>query len=69
MPQKSNWVTTSVAARELGCTAKFLREQRDKLFKLGRHYRSLNPHAWRPTYRWHLKRCQQLMGSEGATEE
>lgn len=55
------WLTTSQAAAELGCSPKYLRENRDTLFKRGTHYRVLNPSAWRPTYRWHLKKIQKLM--------
>lgn len=55
------WVTTTEAAAELGCSAKYLRENRDTLFQKGTHYRVLNPQAWRPTYRWHLKKIQKLM--------
>lgn len=55
------WVSTTQAATELGCSNKFLLSQRDRLFKSGTHYRVLNPEAWRPTYRWHLKRLQELM--------
>lgn len=55
------WVSTSEAAEALGCSAKYLRENRDDVFKRGEHYRVLNPKAWRPTYRWHLKKIQKLM--------
>ena len=54
------WVSTAVLAEELGCEQKFIRESlKDSLFKAGIHYRNLNPQAWRPTYRWHLKKCLQ----------
>jgi hypothetical protein len=64
MPKKVArvWVTTTQAAAELGCSPKYLRENRD-LFKRGTHYRSLNPRAWRPTYRWHLKNLQTFMAA------
>lgn len=55
------WLTTTQAAEELGGTPKYLRENRDTIFKRGTHYRVLNPNAWRPTYRWHLKKIQKLM--------
>lgn len=55
------WLTTSQAAAELGCSPKYLRENRDTIFKRGTHYRVLNPNAWRPSYRWHLKKIQKLM--------
>ena len=55
------WLSTTEAAAELGCSAKYLRENRDNVFKRGTHYRVLNPNAWRPTYRWHIKKIQKLM--------
>ncbi|MBW4485060.1 MAG: hypothetical protein KME14_21190 [Tildeniella torsiva UHER 1998/13D] len=55
------WLSTTEAAAELGCGPKYLRENRDKIFKKGTHYRVLNPEAWRPTYRWHIKKIQKLM--------
>ncbi|NET39611.1 MAG: DNA-binding protein [Cyanothece sp. SIO1E1] len=55
------WVSTSKAAAELGCSTDFLLDNREKLFQRGKHWRNLNPQAWRPTYRWHLKHCEQLM--------
>jgi predicted ArsR family transcriptional regulator len=54
MTRKSSWVTTTKAAESLGVSAKFLRKQRDQLFKKGTHYRVVNPATWRPEYRWHL---------------
>lgn len=64
MANKTPWVSTSAAAEALGVSAKFLRQQRDRLFKRGHHYRIVNPAAWRPTYRWHLKRVEALMEVE-----
>lgn len=62
MPKKrSPWVSTTQAAAELGCSITFLYRQRGELFKPKTHYKTLNPRAWRPTYRWHLPRCQKLM--------
>ena len=63
MTRKSPWVTTSKAAEALGVSAKFLRTQRDQLFKKGTHYRVVNPAAWRPEYRWHLKKLESLMAA------
>lgn len=63
MARKSPWVTTSKAAEALGVSAKFLRAQRDQLFKKGTHYRVVNPAAWRPEYRWHLKQLESLMAA------
>ncbi|MDB9527931.1 hypothetical protein PN498_18200 [Oscillatoria sp. CS-180] len=55
---RSPWVSTKQLAEELGCSQKFIRETlKDELFKKNQHYRNINPSAWRPTYRWHLKKC------------
>lgn len=60
MPKKksSPWVSTAVAAYELGVSAKFLLRNRTELFKKSVHWRCKNPNAWRPTYSWHLQRCE-----------
>jgi len=55
------WLSTTKTAEKLGITPKFLRENRLKLFKAGRHYRLKNPHASRPTYVWHAERCEKLL--------
>lgn len=60
---KSNspWVTTTALAQELGCAPKHIRNTlKDDVFRQGYkrgEYYVINPHAWRPTYRWHLGRC------------
>lgn len=61
MPRKSQWVSTSAAAAELGCSTDFLLDHKDDLFKRGKHWKVLNPSAFRKTYRWHVIRCQKLM--------
>lgn len=68
MARKSPWVTTKEAAEALNVSQKFLRNQRDRLFKKRQHYRLLNPRAWRPTYRWHLPNIQKLMESDSEFE-
>lgn len=60
MPAKT-WLGTTKAAKELDVTPKYLRENRLKLFKAGHHYRLINPTAARPTYKWHLERCEALL--------
>jgi hypothetical protein len=65
MPRKSDWVPTSRAAEELGCSSEFLLRNRDSLFKVGKHYRIMNPMAYRKTYRWHVIKCQKLMETGG----
>ncbi|NEQ46990.1 MAG: hypothetical protein F6K00_27000 [Leptolyngbya sp. SIOISBB] len=64
-PQKrSAWVSTSTLANELGVTSKHIRQRlKDKVLKPSEHYRNINPHAWRPTYRWHLKKCLEAVES------
>lgn len=64
MARSKVWVSTSAAAQELGCSTDFLLKKRVELFQKGFHWRRLNPHAARPTYRWHLKRCEKIMESE-----
>jgi hypothetical protein len=64
---RSPWVSTRRLAEELGCTPKHIRESlKDEVFKMGTHYRNVNPTAWRPTYRWHLKRCCECLDGRGA---
>lgn len=57
--KSSPWISTADAARELGVSAKFLLRQRNQLFKKNQHWRSKNPLAWRQTYLWHIKRCEE----------
>ncbi len=59
--EASQWVSTRKLANELGVSISFLWKNRESLFTQGVHWRLINPHAWRPTYRWHVGRCQQLM--------
>lgn len=61
------WISTTALADELGVSAKFLRENRTKLFAPGKHYRLKNPKAYRPTYAWNKERCKALLNQ--ATKE
>lgn len=62
MPKpRRQWLPTTQAATELGCSPKFLINNRNVLFLKGKHYRVLNPKAWRPTYRWHVDRIKKVM--------
>lgn len=65
MPRRlsSNWVTTEVAARALGCSRDHLCSLRDEGFlKNGKHWRNIaRPGAARPTYRWHIKRIETAL--------
>jgi len=58
-----DWVSTSIAAESLGTTREFLLKNRYVLFQNGIHWRSINPIAARPTYRWNLKKIEELMSS------
>lgn len=57
----SDWMTTAAAAAALGVTSKHLRESLRKELKEGQHYRNVSPGAARPSYRWHLKRIENLL--------
>ncbi len=59
--ENQSWISTTAAAELLGVGRTFLLNHRFDLFKKNYHWRSINPHAVRPSYRWHLKRCEQLM--------
>lgn len=54
----SPWVTTKQLAQHLNCSVWYLRDARKAgVFLQGKHWKTLNPNAYCPTYRWHLKRC------------
>lgn len=61
--RKSDWVTGTVLCEELGFSVKHLnRLRQDGFLKEGKHYRSIGrSHARRPTYRYHLKRCETAL--------
>ncbi|GAB4465595.1 MAG: hypothetical protein OHK0037_20520 [Elainellaceae cyanobacterium] len=60
---KSDWVTTAALCKALGFGVKHLWRLRDEgLLKQGQHWRNIaRPQAARPTYRWHLKRCEEAI--------
>lgn len=59
MSEKRVWITTKALSVELGCTQEHIRKNlKDSVFKRDHHYRNISPTAWRPSYRWHLPRCQ-----------
>ena len=63
--KRSAWVSTSTLANELGVTSKHIRQRlKDEVLKPSEHYRNINPHAWRPTYRWHLEKCLQAVEAD-----
>lgn len=69
VPRKlsSEWVASSVACQVLGFSIKHLtRLREDGTLKQGTHWRNISPTAARPTYRYHLKRCEAVL--EGKAE-
>ena len=61
--QKSKWVSTAIAAKELGISRKhLLKLKKDGLFKVGKHWidirRSMSARA---TYRWSLEMCLKAL--------
>lgn len=59
----SAWLDTKSAAVALGCCTRHLHHLRqDGLLKNGVHWRDIRRTGGsRPTYRWHLKRCQEQL--------
>ena len=64
MPRTSPWVSTSTAAQTLGVSKDFLYENREQSFKRGKHWRCINPKAYRPTYQWHIANIEKYLGRE-----
>lgn len=60
---KADWVATGIMCEALGISDKHLWRLRDEgLLKEGTHWRNIaRPQAARPTYRWHLKRCEKAL--------
>ena len=61
---KTQWVSTSIAAERLGVSKQFLLKYRGDLFKQRKHWKNINPHAFRPTYRWHVANCEKAMDGD-----
>jgi hypothetical protein len=63
MARKSAWFSTSKTAEALGVTVDYLLALRTvEEIKPGVHFRTISrPNAARPTYRWHLKKMEDLM--------
>lgn len=58
-----DWLSTSAMAEVLGCSIDHLYRLRDiGELKKGTHWYCLNQQAARPTYRWHKKRVEQVLG-------
>ena len=58
------WVTTAQLAEEIGCGRYFLLRNREALFKQGTHWRILNPHSARPTYRWNRTKVLKILQND-----
>lgn len=58
-----DWLSTTAMAEALGCSIDHLYRLRDiGELKKGTHWYCLNNKAARPTYRWHKKRVEQVLG-------
>lgn len=57
------WVSTTVASEALGVSYQHLHNLRnDGTLKPGKHWRNIaKRNAVRPTYRWHLKNCENAL--------
>jgi hypothetical protein len=51
-PKKGAWISTAAMADELGWSVQFLLKHRNDRFESRTHWRMLDPHAKRVTYRW-----------------
>lgn len=60
---KSDWITTTQLCEALGVSSDHISRLRNEgLLKQGEHWRNIaRPQAARPTYRWHLKRCESAL--------
>jgi len=60
---KHDWVKGLDLCEAMSISAKHLARLRvDGLLKEGKHWRNIaRPKAARPTYRYHLKRCEQAL--------
>jgi hypothetical protein len=68
---KSDWVASGVICQALNISPKHLWRLRDEgLLKQGRHWRNIaRPQAARPTYRWHLSRCEQILSQSAESRD
>lgn len=64
---KSDWVTSGVVCDNLAISLDHLtRLRKDGVLKFKRHWINIaRPIAVRPTYRYHLKRCQEAIEKMG----
>lgn len=60
---KSDWVSSGVVCEKLGISIDHLtRLRREGMLKRNKHYRNIGrPQAARPTYRYHLQRCEAAL--------
>jgi hypothetical protein len=65
---KHDWVKGLDLCEAMSFSAKHLARLRvDGLLKEGKHWRNIaRPKAARPTYRYHLKRCERTLELPGA---
>ncbi len=62
---KKDWISTDKAAVQLGITPRQLLKLRSQgIFKIGIHYRKVNPIAYRPSYIWHCERCAKVLDKD-----
>jgi len=59
-----NWISTLQLAKALGvCTKTLYRLKNSGALKPGKHYIIVSVSSpIRPTFRWHLERCESAMG-------
>jgi hypothetical protein len=62
-PSQRDWVSTTVMARELGCSPNSLLRNR-QYFTPGKDWKILNPFAYRKTYRWNRINITRAMEHE-----
>ena len=55
------WLSTRLTAKKIGVSYEFLLDNRLTRFKAGYHYRSINPAAARPTFKWNPERCAKVL--------
>lgn len=55
------WVTAGELVEKLGISPSHLKTLRKSVFKPKKHYRNISPGAARPTYRYHLKKCEEVL--------
>jgi len=64
-PPKAAWVTTTELLTDLAISRSHLKRlMASNFFKEGYHYRNIAlAHSARPSYKWHLDRCEKLFNT------